>query len=204
MNNKSGAVGSCDFEPHSARPKVDVRVERNTESVLALKEFLTEVLRSPSDFKDNYELALALKSQGALAKYTDKSRLIRATSLNTMKRIARSTIAGGFEAIDRLRIAAQEAILQEENKATSSNKVTKAGLAKRVKELEGENLHLRTDLLLLTSVFRESLNQAKQYARKSGKESVLEACRNDQRILLDKLSLLKNANVQIPAEIHAL
>ena len=70
---------------------------------------------------------------------------------------------------------------------------------------DGRSVRLyKGDFAQETVINPDPVNQAKQYARKSGKESVLEACRNDQRILLDKLSLLKNANVQIPAEIHAL
>ena len=53
---------------------VDKRVERNTQSVFALRELLRDTLQTPATYLENNELQNALKSQGALSKYSDESR----------------------------------------------------------------------------------------------------------------------------------
>ncbi|MFA0133556.1 hypothetical protein AB4440_14855 [Vibrio splendidus] len=84
--------------------------ERNQTKVTDTKSLLLEVITNPLIFKDSEDLKLALKSQGALAKYTDNERGIGSCSLNTFKTISNSLLEKGFSEIDDLRINAKNAI----------------------------------------------------------------------------------------------
>lgn len=169
--------------------KLDKRVERNTQSVVALRDFLREVLQDPAGFSEDSTLIEALKSQGGLSKLSVEHRGICPSSLNTVKRIAETALEGGFDALDRLRMGAQNAIMAEKSRMKRSNKVDKIGLRKRVDELELENQELRLDLLLLTYAFEKSLAQGHNYALKAEKSAVLALCGREQRELRDMLSL---------------
>lgn len=168
---------------------IDKRVERNTQSVLALYQLLRDVVSNPALYTHNKLLRDSLISQGSLSKFNDESMCIIASSLNTIKRIAEATLDGGFDSLNRMRIGAQESLIKEENKKTRSNKVDKIGLSKRVKELECENLSIRQDMLLLTLAFEKSLSQGKIYAQKTEIPAVIALCKREQRELLDMLSL---------------
>jgi hypothetical protein len=181
---------------------LDKRVERNTQSVLALRELLRDAMQNPAAYLEDQDFQNALKSQGALSKYGDESKGIYPTSLNTVKRIAEFALEGGFDALDRLRAGALDAIASEKAKGLRSNKVGKIGLAKRVKELELENQSLREDLLLLTLAFEKSLGQGKNYAQKADGDAVMALCRREQRELLDSLSLRKHPVTTNVTKLH--
>lgn len=168
---------------------IDKRVERNIQSVMALRELLRDVVKNPSSYSHQDTLHQALRSQGSLAKFHDESKGIAPSSLNTIKRISESALEGGFDALDRLRTSAQQALAEVLLRGTRSNKVDKIGLAKRVKELEVENQQLRQDMLLLTLAFEKSLAQGKNYALKADGAAVAALCKREQRELLDTLSL---------------
>jgi len=168
---------------------LDKRVERNTQSVIALQELLRDVISNPTSYTNHSSLRDSLTSQGSLAKFNDESKCIFASSINTIKRIAEASLNGGFDSLNRLRIGAQESLAKEESKKTRSNKVDKIGLVKRVNELEDENQSLRQDLLLLTLAFDKSLAQSKIYAQKTDISAVAALCKREQRELLDMLSL---------------
>ena len=171
--------------------KLDKRVERNTQSVLALQDYLRAINNHANEFLNNTHLYESLKAQGALSKLSVKELGIFRSSLNTVKRIADKAVDGGFAALDRLRLGALEAIAVEKAKSQQSNKVNKVGLTKRVKELESDNQLLRQDLLLLTLAFEKSLAQAHNYASKAEKPVLLTLCERERRELLDMLSLRK-------------
>lgn len=175
--------------------KIDKRVERNTQSLLSLEAFLHFVVNNPSEFLTDMALRDALRSQGALSKFSYSGRGVVGSSLNTIKRIAEGAIAGGFEALDRLRVAARDAIAIEEAKRQQSNKTTKVGLTKRVKNLEASNQQLRQDLFLLTMLFEKSLKQGYNYAAKTDKPAIVTLCKREQRELIDMLSLRKHDSV---------
>lgn len=170
----------------------DPRVARNTLSVAALRDYLREIIQEPAKFITDTELRQVLNSQGALAKLSIDSRGIRASSKNTLERIADNSLAGGFAALERLRRGAIDAIDSYKANAQKSNKITKHGLLKRVKELETANLQLRQTLLLHTMVLDKSLAQACIYATESGKPHVLARCEREQRELKDMLSMREN------------
>lgn len=121
----------------------DKRVERNTQSVIFLKNMLKDVCQNPSDYVNDLYLTKSLKSQGAITKYTNEDKCIYGSSLNTVKRISDDCIEGGFQALDKLRSTAYDSIIQKKEKENDSNKTTKIGLVKRVNELEQELLLLR-------------------------------------------------------------
>jgi hypothetical protein len=175
--------------------KIDKRVERNTQSLLALESYLNCIVNNPSEFLADMVLRDALRSQGALSKFSDGGRGIVGSSLNTIKRIAEGAIAGGFEALDRLRNAACDAIAIEEAKRHQSNKATKVGLIKRVKELEAFNQQLRQDLFLITMLFEKSLKQGYSYASKTDTPAIVALCKREQRELMDMFSLRKHTAV---------
>jgi hypothetical protein len=169
--------------------KLDKRVERNTQSVIALADLLREIIQNPASFTGYSNLFDRLKSQGELAKFSDESRGIYASSLNTVKRIAENALEGGFDALDRLRTSSLNAIMVQMHKKSRSNKIDKVGLRKRVKELEVENQLLRQDMLLLTYVLEKSLSQGHNYASNAEKPMIRTLCEKEQRELRDMLSL---------------
>lgn len=168
---------------------IDKRIERNTQSLFALRILLRDVNNNPASYIDHKLLRDSLRSQGALAKHNDESKCIYSSSLNTIKRIAESSLEGGFDTLDKLRIGAYEALLNEEAKGMRSNKSSKTGLSKRVKELEKENLQLRQDMLLLTLALDTSLAQGKNYASKTDVAAIIALCKREQREILATLSL---------------
>lgn len=135
----------------------DKRVEKNTQSVIFLKNMLKDACQNPSDYANDLYLTKSLKSQGAIAKYTNEDNYIYASSLNTVKRVSDECIEGGFQTLDKLRLAAYDAIMQNKDKVNDSNKTTKVGLVKRVNELEQELLLLRkVNYNLLQGIARAS------------------------------------------------
>lgn len=177
--------------------KIDKRVEKNTLSVIGIRDLLQAVIQSPITYVNQQSLLQALISQGALAKYSDESKNIYPSSINTVKRIAEKVLDGGFDALDRLRKAAHDAITKEQFKDKKSNKASKVGLAKRVEELEMQNQIIREDLLLLTMAFETSLNQGFRYAMK-GDASLQALCKREQRELFDMLTLRRHP---LPANV---
>ncbi|MFI5305272.1 MAG: hypothetical protein ACHQYP_10835 [Nitrospiria bacterium] len=172
--------------------KPDKRVERNTQSILRLRELLREIINNPARFTEDASLREALKSQGGLSKLTVESRRIFSSSLNTVKRIAETALEGGFDALDRLRLGAQEAIAEERTKINRSNKITKIGLRKRINELESTNQQIRQDLLIITHALEKSLAQGRNYAFQAENNSMHALCTREQREIRDMLSLLRN------------
>lgn len=153
-----------------------------------LTRLLAEVCKAPRSFLADESLLAALKSQGALAKYSSADLGIKACSLNTLKKRAESDLAGGFLALDRLRLSALksfDAIRAQESKST---KTTKAGLAMRVLELENDIVEVRCDLEILSDALERSLRQARTYADQAG-PVVKERCKKEQREILSLLGL---------------
>jgi hypothetical protein len=169
----------------------DSRVERHTRSVIALSKYLSEIVRQPKDYVDNDTLIRCLKSQGHLSKLQDVKREIEPSSLNTLKRIARSCLDGGFDFLDRLRTAALQAIVKERLKTTRPNRKTKIGLEEKVDELETRLHTVLQDLERMTHAFQKCLRQGREYAKQSNKPSVIALCAREQRDLCDELSLMQ-------------
>jgi len=110
-------------------------------------------------------------------------------SINTLKAYADDVVEGGFLTLDQLRKAALESINNYVERNRRSNKTTKAGLTKRVKEQEIEVSYLRQDLLLLTIIIEKSLRQGRQYAEQSNRQRTVDLCEKEQGELRRMLSL---------------
>lgn len=168
---------------------IDKRVEKNSASVVALASFLREVTMNASNYCDDRELIAVLRSQGALAGFSREQYGIYGSSLNTVKRIAASTIDGGFEALNMLRVKALDTIAGHNKAAEKSSKKNKAGLTARVTELEEDKQVLLEELLLLTNLLEKSFIQGLNYAKASNDLTVLHVCNREQRQLKEMLSL---------------
>ena len=173
-------------------PPIDKRVERNTQSALALYALLHEMIHEPALHIQNDALVKALKSQGTLSKYVDEARGIVTSSINTLKRICENSLDGGFDALNRARMAALESVQENANKAQRSNKITREGMSKRIAELDTQNQLLRQELLLLTHLLNKTMSQARYYAEHANQDNVLVLCEKEQREIRSFLSISKN------------
>lgn len=136
--------------------KTDARVERNTLAFFTLVECLEKIHSAPDSFRGNKELVVALKSQSSTAglrfRFTvgEETKETIPVSLNTLKSYAESNLPTGFDGLNKLRVAALEALEASERHAARSNKRTKVGLSMRVAELEQKlAMHQKTNLTLL-------------------------------------------------------
>lgn len=142
--------------------KVDSRVARNTLALSVLMECLQHIHQSPERFQGNKELIKSLKSQASTAaldlkfKTGEDERTTTPMSLNTLKTYAEKILPTGFDGINRLRVAALEALEYAERREQRSNKRTKVGLSLRAQELE----HKLTTLQKTNMVLLQALNRA--------------------------------------------
>ena len=141
--------------------KIDKRLERSSKSTIGLRDLLRNICDSPASYKDNSDVISALKSQGALSKYTSEDLLIVPTSINTLKRVSDEYIEGGFQALDNLRKTALQRIDNYKERGNSSNKSTRAGLSKRVTELEDDVLKLEKINYTLLQTIADAMDDIK-------------------------------------------
>lgn len=165
------------------------RHQANRLSVLALHELLQDIIRSPSGFSGNESLKNALRSQGALSKWSSQEKKIVGSSLNTLKRIADKVLDGGFEAIDQARIGALEAMRVAENREKHSSKSTKAGLQIRITDKDAEHQQALQDLWHVTSALSKALIQWRRCAEQSGSPSAIALCEREQKEIRARISL---------------
>ncbi|MBK4998995.1 hypothetical protein IAE37_001271 [Pseudomonas sp. S31] len=136
--------------------KVTAAYEKNSKSLLVLRDLLQLAIRQPARFAENEGLLKALRSQGAIAaleiEFEEDGELKRKDrmSTNTLKAHAANVFELGFEGFDALRVGAAEAITGFKNRRESSNKRTKDGLSKRTAELEAQlEQHQMINMVLL-------------------------------------------------------
>ncbi|MEP1216638.1 MAG: hypothetical protein ABJM11_00230 [Marinobacter sp.] len=135
------------------------RKQKSIDGVIALKDFLIDVSANPHIYADNTDLASDLKDQrrtaGLEVEFFEgkKSRRTSPMSLNTLKNYSSEVLDGGFSLINKLRINALDAINLHLEKENAPNKRTKAGLHKKVSELEHQLEEQRKiNLILLQGV----------------------------------------------------
>jgi hypothetical protein len=160
-------------------------------SVKALGELLRSVASSPVTHSKNESLLSALRSQGALAKYSDDTLSICGMSLNHQRLIAESAL-GGYEVLDHLRRAALESVLNYTARSARANKSTKSGLSARVKELEAELSLFKQDMAILQRAYDMRCVQARNYAS-TASASVQALCAKEQRELDATFSLRRRS-----------
>ena len=183
------------IQQSNEKQKIDKRVERNTQSVFALRDLLQEILQEPATFIEDASLLKALRSQGAISKYHNENRSIYISSINTLKRICEKSLEGGFDALDRLRTAALQAIEDEQQKTKRSNKITRSRMSQRIVELNAENQLLQQELLLMSQLLEKSMRQARHYADQAMHENVRMLCEKEQKEIRAYLSLSTKADI---------
>jgi len=160
-------------------------------SVKALGELLRSAASSPATHLKNESFLAALRSQGALAKYSDDTLSIRGMSLNHQRLIAESAL-GGYEELDQLRRAALKSVLNCAARSAHANKSTKVGLSARVKELEAELSLFKQDMAVLQRAYDLRCVQARNYAS-TATASVQALCAKEQRELDATFSLCRRS-----------
>ncbi len=173
-------------------------LEKNQVKVLETEKLLREVITAPAEFKDDEELVMALKSQSAIAKYQNQERNITPCSLNTVKSISEVLLERGFLSLNKLRINAKKAIenANGDNTATKGNKQSKAGLERRVAELESELDVTRRSNSLLTAMVSELRSKLKQVANHEGTtEERQKLYRDHNRTIEAQMNYTQNGEV---------
>lgn len=147
--------------------KIDSRIERNTLAFKTLLECLQHIHQSPEHFQDNKELIKSLKSQASTAaldlkfKLGEDEKTTTPMSLNTLKTYAEKILPTGFDGLNRLRVAALEALEHAERKEQRSNKRTKVGLSLRAQELEYKLATLQKTNMVLLQALNRALDDIK-------------------------------------------
>jgi hypothetical protein len=179
---------------------IDKRVIKNQETIVSLQKLLIDICKNPEDF--DFEIySLKLKSQNGLSKIIDQDRKIFPSSINTLKRISPNVLKGGFDELNKLRVMAYDSLCSFNTKEEKSNKINKAGLHKRVSELEEQVSNLQQAHLLSINTIMEDLNTFNTIVNSKSKESIkslsAEAIERLQTLsLISPLFLeLKNNNV---------
>lgn len=128
--------------------------DNNHKKVTETKALLLEIIKNPEDFKTTEPLKLALKSQMAIAKFTDEDRGITPCSLNTLKSASERILARGFTELNELRINAKNAIV-DAVEGEKANKSTRTGLKHTVSDLEAKLNTINKSNFLLTMMVTE-------------------------------------------------
>lgn len=165
----------------------DKRIDRSINSIISLRNLLRNICEGPGAFSDDKLLRSALKSQGGLAKYTNAALGISPTSINTLKRVSAEVLDGGFNALDELRKGALSRLDDLALKSTSSNKRNRAGLAKRVNELEATLLLLEQSNFFLSQVVTEAIGEIKSVANVDDKTARTRRSKDAIRKLLSMI-----------------
>ncbi|MEZ9319860.1 hypothetical protein FB443_11056 [Vibrio crassostreae] len=138
-------------------------LQKNQQKVIETKALLLEVIKYPTSFKDDANLATALKTQAKLAKYENNERHISLCSLNTFKANSESLLDRGFTEIDELRINAKDAI-EGAIMGSKSLKDTKARLRHNIDVLKAERDTLKETNFLLSMLINELRGELKEIA----------------------------------------
>lgn len=164
-------------------------------SVIATHKLLELIRANPELFVEDTQIRAALGSQGALARYTNPERGIKAMSLNHQRSV--SVVAlGGFDLLDDSRKRAKSELVRHlaliahrPRRATG----TKADLKRQINRLEERNLSLLYDLLLLQTAYDRRNAQALHYAKKLG-TAMLDRARVEAREIGSMFSPLSRDN----------
>lgn len=137
-------------------------------SITALHSLLVKIIQHPQQFIAEIKIREALKSQGKLSglRHTfslDHGELTQtsAMSLNSLKSHADNTIAGGFKALNDLRLKAIEALELAQKRQERANKRTRSGLSLMVEQLEQELVMQRQTNVILLRAMSEAMTQFK-------------------------------------------
>lgn len=165
--------------------KVD-RQETDKRSVLNLAEMLREAASSPIENIDA-ELLQRLKSQGALASYSNSAKGVVRMSLNHQKAVAMRSL-GGYGALDRLRKLALRATQAKTSGVKKRTHRGKESIETELRALKLERQALLHDLFLIQRAYDLRCQQARRYAAAVGGNTI-ELCQKEQSELDAGLAL---------------
>jgi hypothetical protein len=176
---------SGELEPDN----LSASVEANNRSVLARVAYLNAIIQSPAAYSPDKQLLAALKSQAGLARLMVGEVNIFPMALNTLKSRANDIVAGGFGAVDRLRLLAIQTIEASIKVRPASSPMTKQHLKQQLKDQEKVIAQLWDEIALVTGLFRESMALAQQFAEKCPDPSDRDLFKKRRRELLSMCSL---------------
>ena len=153
-----------------------------------LMNLLEQVRLDPARFLDQTVLVQSLHSQGKLCRLSLPQFDVLAVSLNTFKRYCQDHVAGGFDAVDRQRRAARDAIEQIRHDGSARRKTQK----RLIGELQAEKDQLLLDNLLLTQLLQMAMRQSRYYAQAGGDPQIMALHAKEHRELLDLLSCVRS------------
>lgn len=166
--------------------RLDPRIQRGTASLRALSALLSSVIRSASAHRGR-PIETALRSQSALARFSDDTLGITATTINSHKRAALHVFPRGFEDLDALRRAAREALAAASPGAGPAKKAI--GTRSALRDLKDQLRIAKQDLWIYSSALKRSLLQARTYARESNLPHVMARCEKEQRAIVASIGL---------------
>ena len=171
--------------------------QRNVEAMRNLKSLLQKIITSPEAYVANSELKLALRSQGALAKFEANEYGIAATSINTHKRLAETVGFSSYSEFDFLRQKALSQLVQYSARPLEGSARTKRGLEDKIERLENELISSKEDCMHLTNVLVSTLRQARGVIRNDGTDVMLKKWAKIERELY---TMLTNMNDPVIAD----
>lgn len=138
-------------------------------------DFLRDVAKNPSKYREDDDLYNSLKSQGAFASFENKDLGINKCSLNTLKTAAIEYLPDGFVEINTLRLNAKDALNtflkgESSKEETTENTKTIAGSKRKSGRLQSELNQVREQNYLLSIIITEMKSKMKELA--TSKESV--------------------------------
>lgn len=167
------------------------KTEQRAYSTIALKKLLICAISEPAQFQDKTEFIEVLKVQGKLAKWQDDTLGIKPCSLNTLKTSAEGLFDNGYQTLDELRQNAILAFEQHFERKKASNKTTKVGLQKKVRELELKNSILEQQNRILVDLLVNMKEKTVGYAS-DGSDLTIALCEREMRRLSAKVGFSGN------------
>ena len=161
--------------------------ENNQRTILSTEALLSEIIKSPDEFKNNDDLVKALKSQGGLASYVDDERHICALSINTVKSLSELLLDDDFAGFDRLRTNARDAI-----EKALKGKIKKSNAENARQKLASTEKTLaitQQSNFLLNTVIKEMRAHLKAMALQDGTEE-------------ERLKRYKDINKKVEAQLN--
>jgi hypothetical protein len=125
-------------------------------SIEQLDSLLVDIAENAGSSVGDEDLYQALRSQGALAKFSRGDKIF-GSSLNTVKRRSALVLTRGFLQLDEHRISALSAIEVAVLKEGRTGRRTKAAVQENLNDAEKQLDKAREDLLVLTAALGDAI-----------------------------------------------
>ncbi|NQD81034.1 hypothetical protein HP436_12700 [Pseudomonas sp. CrR14] len=165
-------------------------MSRKLDSTINLYNLLCDILSHPHKYRES-SIISSLKSQGSLSRYSAPDKNIYPCSLNTLKARADCFLSGGFEEMNLARTSALKALRPA--KATISAQSKPRTLRSDIVALKREIQLLNEEILCYTIALETSLEQARNYAKKTNNIINIQLCEKQQSEIY---ALLNHARVR--------